>query len=143
MSVFQQPADGTDLDYEEFQDKPSSREAMMNIRHEAIPFIGIVVAVGACSELNQHNKILIEGSRTRCLLAQIAGSVARRVVYWLSHETPTPVKAGDRIGMMKFGSRLDIYLPEADVDVLTKPGDRVLAGETIIARVKSSKFDES
>jgi hypothetical protein len=45
--------------------------------------------------------------------------------------------------MMKFGSRLDIYLPEADVDVLTKPGDRVRAGETIIARVKSSKFDES
>jgi phosphatidylserine decarboxylase len=89
------------------------------------------------SELNQHNKILIEGSQTRCLVAQIAGPVARRVVYWLNRETPIPVKAGDRIGMMKFGSRLDIYLPTDDVDVLAKRGDKVLAGETIIARSKS------
>lgn len=90
------------------------------------------------SELNQHNKILIEGLHTRCLIAQIVGPVARRVVYWLSYETPTPVGAGDRIGMMKFGSRLDIYLPAADIDVLTKPGDRVRAGETVIARIKTT-----
>jgi phosphatidylserine decarboxylase len=94
------------------------------------------------SELNQHNKILIEGSGTRCLVTQIVGSVARRVFYWLSHETPISVKAGDRIGMMKFGSRLDIYLPAADVDVLAKPGDRVCAGETIIARIKSVRIEE-
>jgi len=87
------------------------------------------------SELNEHNKILIEGPQTRCLVAQIAGPVARRVVYWLDRETPVPVKAGDRIGMMKFGSRLDIYLPAADVDVLSKRGDRVRAGETVIARI--------
>jgi phosphatidylserine decarboxylase len=89
------------------------------------------------SELNEHNKILIEGPQTRCLVAQIAGPVARRVVYWLNRETPVPVKAGDRIGMMKFGSRLDIYLPADDVDVLAKRGDRVRAGETVIARIKS------
>jgi phosphatidylserine decarboxylase len=89
------------------------------------------------SELNEHNKILIEGPPTRCLVAQIAGPVARRVVYWLNRETPVPVKAGDRIGMMKFGSRLDIYLPADDVDVLAKRGDRVRAGETVIARIKS------
>lgn len=94
------------------------------------------------SELNQHNKILIEGPRTRCLVTQIVGPVARRVVYWLSHETPTPVKAGDRIGMMKFGSRLDIYLPAADVDVLAEPGDRVRAGETVIARIKPVGSEE-
>jgi phosphatidylserine decarboxylase len=88
------------------------------------------------SELNQHNKILIEGPRTRCLVTQIAGPVARRVVYWLSHETPTRVKAGDRIGMMKFGSRLDIYLPAADLEVLAERGDRVRAGETVIAQTK-------
>jgi len=38
--------------------------------------------------------------------------------------------------MMKFGSRLDIYLPDTDVNVLVQPGDRVYAGETIIARIK-------
>lgn len=90
------------------------------------------------SELNQHNKILIEGLQTRCLVAQIVGPVARRVVYWLNPEASIPVKAGDRIGMMKFGSRMDIYLPAADVDVLTRPGDRARAGETVIARIKST-----
>lgn len=88
------------------------------------------------SEFNQHNKILIEGTQTRCLISQIAGVIARRVVYWLDQESPVPVNAGDRFGMMKFGSRLDIYLPEADVDVLVKPGDKVRAGETIVARLK-------
>lgn len=94
------------------------------------------------SELNQHNKILIEGLHTRCLVAQIVGPVARRVIYWLSHETSTPVRADDGIGMMKFGSCLDIYLPAADVDVLAKPGNRVRAGETIIARIKSIGIEE-
>lgn len=88
------------------------------------------------SEFNQHNKILIEGAQTHCLIAQIAGAIARRVVYWLDQEIPVPVNAGDRIGMMKFGSRLDIYLPEADVNVVVKPGDKVRAGETIVAQMK-------
>jgi len=90
------------------------------------------------SELNQHNKILIEGTQTRCLIVQIAGILARRVVYWLDQEIPVPVIAGDRIGMMKFGSRLDIYLPDSDVNVLVQPGDRVRAGETIVAQIKLS-----
>ena len=88
------------------------------------------------SEFNQQNKILIEGTQTLCLISQIAGVIARRVVYWLNREIPVPVIAGDRIGMMKFGSRLDIYLPEADVNVFVKPGDKVRAGETIVARLK-------
>ncbi len=82
------------------------------------------------SELNQHNKILIEGA-TRCLVNQIVGPVARRVVFW-----PPPdgtVQTGDRIGMMKFGSRLDMFLPASAVKVWVKPGDRVVAGETVIA----------
>jgi phosphatidylserine decarboxylase len=89
------------------------------------------------SEANQHNKILIKGSQTCCLVYQIVGPIARRVVYWLNHDASVPVRAGDKIGMMKFGSRLDIYLTAADVDVLAKPGDKVRAGETIIARIIS------
>jgi phosphatidylserine decarboxylase len=88
------------------------------------------------SELNQHNKILIDGLQTQCLVAQIVGPVARRVVYWLDPDASVPVKAGDRIGMMKFGSRLDVYLPSADVDVLIKPGDRVRTAETVIAKIR-------
>jgi phosphatidylserine decarboxylase len=93
------------------------------------------------SEVNQHNKILIEGPYTRCLVAQIVGPFARRVVYWLDPKHAEAVKAGDRIGMMKFGSRLDVYLPEAEIKVLVKPGDRVRAGETVIARVRDVQRD--
>ena len=86
------------------------------------------------SEFNQHNSILIEGPQTRCLVNQIVGPVARRVVYWL--KLNQMVRKGDRIGMMKFGSRLDMVFPKADVNVVAKPGDRVQAGVTVVATMK-------
>jgi len=43
---------------------------------------------------------------------------------------------GEKIGMMKFGSRLDIYLPASDVEIICNPGDIVRAGETVVARLK-------
>jgi len=92
------------------------------------------------SELNQHNKILIEGVHTRCLVNQIVGPVCRRVVYWFDHEKPADVKRGQRIGMMKFGSRLDIYLPATDLEILVKMGDTVRAGETVVARLKTNNL---
>jgi phosphatidylserine decarboxylase len=88
------------------------------------------------SELNQHNKVLILGERTRCLICQIVGPVCRRVVYWPPHDRTVDVALGERIGMMKFGSRLDMYLPKEDVVVSVKLGDMVRAGETIVARTK-------
>lgn len=88
------------------------------------------------SEYNQHSSILIENERTRCLINQIVGPVARRVVYWL--ELGQTVGTGDRIGMMKFGSRLDMYFPKADVEALVKPGAKVKAGVTVVARLKSA-----
>lgn len=88
------------------------------------------------SDVNQHNSVLIENSRTRCLVNQIVGPVCRRVVYWLPHDRAVDVKAGDDFGMMKFGSRLDMYFPSADVKVLVKEGDRVSAGTSIIGRIR-------
>lgn len=88
----------------------------------------------AASEYNEHSSIVIHGERTRCLVKQIVGPIVRRVVYWL-HEGQSLHK-GDRIGIMKFGSRLDVYLPESDVEVLVKRGDRVFAGQSIIARIR-------
>jgi len=85
------------------------------------------------SEFNQHNKILIEGPHTRCLVYQIVGPVCRRVVYWPDHNSAVDVSIGERIGMMKFGSRLDIYFPKADINILSQIGDKVSAGESVIA----------
>jgi phosphatidylserine decarboxylase len=45
------------------------------------------------------------------------------------------LRKGDRIGMMKFGSRMDVFLPRGSVEVLVKPGDHVRAGETVLARI--------
>ena len=67
---------------------------------------------------------------------QIVGPVSRRVVYWPDHDRAVDVALGERIGMMKFGSRLDMYLPAGDVEILCKRGDTVRAGETIVARLK-------
>jgi phosphatidylserine decarboxylase len=59
------------------------------------------------------------------------------VVYWPDQESPEELAKGDRIGMMKFGSRLDMYFPAADVEVLVSVGDRVRAGETPVARIRA------
>jgi phosphatidylserine decarboxylase len=88
------------------------------------------------STLNQHSSIVIQGARTTCLVNQIVGPVARRVVYWL--ETGQTLSVGERIGMMKFGSRLDMYFPRADVEILTRRGAAVRAGETVVARLRGA-----
>lgn len=88
------------------------------------------------SDHNQHNEILFENDRIACLVTQIVGPVCRRVVYWPPHNRTVELKMGDRIGMMKFGSRLDMYLPADKVEVLTKPGMKVTAGVTLVARIK-------
>ena len=91
------------------------------------------------SEENQHNAIRIENDDTCCLLYQIVGPVCRRVVYWPSHEASVSIRKGERIGMMKFGSRLDLYFPAGDITALATPGDKVRAGETVIARMKGTE----
>ncbi|MBT3193611.1 MAG: hypothetical protein HN341_13765 [Verrucomicrobia bacterium] len=88
------------------------------------------------SDVNQHNSILIVNERTSCLVNQIVGPVCRRVVYWLDHDAPVAVAAGDDFGMMKFGSRLDMYFPAGDVEVLVSVGEKVRAGESIIGRYR-------
>ncbi|MCF7855839.1 MAG: phosphatidylserine decarboxylase, partial [Candidatus Pacebacteria bacterium] len=89
------------------------------------------------SDHNQHNAILIEGEGTRCLVYQIVGPVCRRVVYWPDHDAPVSVMKGDPIGMMKFGSRLDMYFPEGDIEPVVSVGDKVRAGETVVAKLRS------
>lgn len=86
------------------------------------------------SEVNEHSTIIIEGEGLTCMVRQIVGPLVRRVKYWLKQDQI--VNQGDRLGIMKFGSRLDVYLPSECVTPLVKAGDRVFAGTTVIARVK-------
>lgn len=87
------------------------------------------------SDVNQHNAILLTGQGIQCLVNQIVGPVCRRVVYWPSHTEDAQVAQGEPIGMMKFGSRLDMYFPKGSVELQVKVGDIVTAGESIIARI--------
>jgi phosphatidylserine decarboxylase len=89
------------------------------------------------SDHNQHNSILIRNDKTCCLFNQIVGPVCRRVVYWPAHDSPVQVRKGDPLGMMKFGSRLDMYFPADTVAVSVREGDAVRAGETVIARISN------
>ena len=90
---------------------------------------------------NQHNAILINGERTQCVVLQIVGPFCRRVVYWLDHAAPVSVGKGARIGMMKFGSRLDMIFPKGDIEVIAREGDTVRAGETVVARIRTTGED--
>lgn len=82
------------------------------------------------SELNEQAGLLIEmtdGRRIPCV--QIAGLVARRIVTY--PDIGDRVERGKRLGIIRFGSRVDIYLP-ADTDIRVRLGDRTVAGETIL-----------
>jgi phosphatidylserine decarboxylase len=81
---------------------------------------------------NDRNEIWIDAGGEAVVCRQIAGVLARRVVCRLA--PGDPVEAGQRLGLMKFGSRFDVFLPERAV-VLVGVGDRVCAGETVIARL--------
>ncbi len=96
------------------------------------------------SDENQRSEIVIRNNRITCLVTQIVGPIARRIVFWV--RLGQGVQAGQRIGMMKFGSRLDIYVPAEMVqEVLVKPGDFVQAGLTPVIRLKpeSSPLQET
>jgi phosphatidylserine decarboxylase len=83
---------------------------------------------------NAYSTIGIQGSETDCLVRQIVGLVVRRVVTRVKEKET--LARGQRIGLMKFGSRLDVFFPVADVEVMVTKGQRVRAGETIIARLR-------
>jgi phosphatidylserine decarboxylase len=85
------------------------------------------------SELNEHSKIGIKTPFGKVLFKQIVGALARRIVCEL--KVGDNIKAGDKIGMMKFGSRMDIFLPISS-EIYIKSGNKVVAGESIIAKIK-------
>ncbi|OEU67806.1 MAG: phosphatidylserine decarboxylase [Desulfovibrio sp. S3730MH75] len=81
---------------------------------------------------NERNVIEIIGKgNQRFTMVQIAGLVARRIVCWA--EKADKLKRGERYGLIKFGSRVDLYLPEG-YETLVQVGDKVVAGETSLAR---------
>lgn len=84
------------------------------------------------SEDNEQNLIGVDG-RIKVLIKQIAGILARRIVCWVNPRQG--VSQGERIGMIKFGSQVDIYLP-IEVEIKVKVKDKVKTGLTVIGEIK-------
>jgi phosphatidylserine decarboxylase len=81
---------------------------------------------------NEQNVVTVRGQDTTIVFRQIAGILARRIVLW--KRAGDRVGAGERIGLMKFSSRMDVIMPH-DVEVLVRKGDRVVGGVTVIGRI--------
>src|SRR6266516_1453644 len=84
-----------------------------------------------CSEKNESMTWAFENPHAMIVVRQLTGAIARRIVAWadIGHE----LKKGDRFGMIRFGSRTEVYLP-LSATVLVNVGDHVAGGETPVAR---------
>lgn len=81
--------------------------------------------------VNEKNYIGIENSNIKVLVVQIAGAMARRIVNWT--EMDQELQMGDKIGMIKFSSGTQIFLP-LGTDILVNEGEKVVSGLTLIGR---------
>jgi phosphatidylserine decarboxylase len=84
------------------------------------------------SEYNERNSIIISDNKNEIIVVQIAGLIARRILSFVREKDN--LKKGERLGLIRFGSRVDIYLPlKYKIKVSLK--DKVRAGETVIADI--------
>ncbi|MBN9669964.1 phosphatidylserine decarboxylase [Roseibium aggregatum] len=88
------------------------------------------------SDDNERNGLVIDTGETRVGVVQIAGLVARRIVCFVREGETVP--AGERFGLIRFGSRLDVYLP-AETASKVAIGQTMIAGETVLADLKAPK----
>lgn len=145
------PADGTVIKIENVMDnnylKGESKKisifmSIFNVHVNRIPYDGVVEDIrynpgkffvasrDKASDVNEQNAVVINSDGNgKIAFVQIAGFVARRIVCNL--KKGDTVSRGARFGMIRFGSRLDVYLP-LNVQVCVNTGDKVKAGQTII-----------
>lgn len=148
------PADGKVIRIEEVTSEEHSGRSFLkisifmnvfNVHVNRIPYSGEVFAIrykpgkflsanlDKASALNERNTVMIRTDDGREIMTvQIAGLIARRIVCWLKEGTK--VKKGERFGLIRFGSRVEVFLPLGST-FLVKIGDRVRAGETPIGEL--------
>lgn len=85
-----------------------------------------------CSDKNESMTWAFQNPRATLVVKQLTGAIARRIVGW--SQVGEELKKGERFGMIRFGSRTEVYLP-LDATVVVKIGDRVSGGATVIARL--------
>jgi phosphatidylserine decarboxylase len=119
--------------------------SVLNVHIQRAPFSGVIKSVehkpgrflhamspNACVE-NEQNIITIYTDNGEYKIKQIAGILARRIVCCVKPGDST--KKGDRIGMIRFGSQVDITCP-VTVEITVRPGERVVGGKTVIGKLE-------
>ncbi len=143
------PGDGRVMEVvdEPFEGRPGRRIsiflAIWNVHVSRAPMAGrfarveyrpgrfYVAARARASAENEQNVITLETPHGKMVFKQIAGWIARRVVCWKA--PGDQVATGERIGLIRFGSRMDVWLP-AGVEIRVKPGQHVAGGVSILAQ---------
>ncbi len=142
------PADGTIVyvgeafEHEYFKDerlKISIFMSINNVHVNSYPITGEITytayhpgkyAIAKLPKSNEHNTIVVRNERIEVLFRQIAGFVARRIISY--PEVGDHVEQGEEVGMIKFGSRVDVFLPKNAVVAVNK-GDKVVSKKTVLA----------
>jgi phosphatidylserine decarboxylase len=145
------PADGRVMEVleESLDGKPGLRISVFlsifDVHVNRTPVAGRITAIeyrtgkfyaamrGRASAENEQNAFHVQTDHGEVVFKQIAGWVARRIVVWKS--VGDSVIRGERVGMIRFGSRMDIWLPEG-VEILVRAGQHVAAGSSALARWK-------
>jgi phosphatidylserine decarboxylase len=113
----------------------------LDVHVNRAPIAGVIESVSYCkgtfgiaardeaSVQNEQNVFTLVGEQDRVIVKQIAGAVARRIVFW--KRVGDRLARGERVGLIKFGSRVDVLLEPA-IKLRVKVGDHVRAGSTIL-----------
>ena len=99
-----------------------------DVRYQRGKFLNAMAANSA--EENEQNIVTVEGEGHTVVFKQIAGLIARRIIF--TRKVGDTVARGERIGLIKFGSRVDVLL-DRNVSLQIKIGDRVMGGESVLA----------
>jgi phosphatidylserine decarboxylase len=147
------PADGhvVEIADEPFASVPGKRVtiflAVWDVHVQRAPVAGTIAKVeyrpgkffaafrARASEENEQNIIYMDTTKGRLVFKQIAGAIARRVICW--KQPGEKVAIGDRVGLIRFGSRVDVWL-SAESQILAQRGQKVKGGESILARWNST-----
>jgi phosphatidylserine decarboxylase len=148
------PADGkvTDVSTTQLNGVPSTRISIFlnvfDVHVNRSPISGVIQSAvykkglfgnamtETSAEANEQNIVTLEGEGMTVVFKQIAGLLARRIVF--NHKPGEKLLRGQRVGLIKFGSRTDVIFPQP-AEVRVKPGDRVSGGSTVLARVSVAR----
>ncbi len=154
---FVSPADGKILEIKEFFSEKLGEEcykisifmSVFDVHINRVPFKGKIkekiykkgkffnASLDKASEENEKMQYVIESERFTYTVTQIAGLIARRIVSYV-HENEM-LETGDKLGMIKFGSRAEIEIPKDIININISVGQQVYAGETIIGIIKEKE----